>query len=336
MKWTWFSPLMAHGFLPYGTLYDCSARSLNALPIEELEKLKVIAPYNRLVLYNHLQRAKQYRPTPDEVEAQFATLGAYDLWSMQVVANALKVDPDRFEGAFRPLCQMNPDHFIELGNYLRDHQREEAAAQAYQDAIDHAPDRVYVSNNVCWLAKYYYAQGRRKEAFEVAEMAADVYSAGGLRTMATLLECDNQLERSEEYFTKIAERYGHWGEVVLFCGRHLRDKPEFEAEFRRLISKVFPQGQETVDLAMLSAAPTDGIILTGMSPVTTKAGMKVGDTIVAINGVRVRNSTQYFCLMDGAKSSKIELGFWTGREDRSVVLDLPEHRIGGEISDRQR
>ena len=64
--------------------------------------------------------------------------------------------------------------------------------------------------------------------------------------------------------------------------------------------------------------------------------MKVGDTIVAINGVRVRNSNQYFYLMDSANSPKIELGFWSGREYRSVVLELPEHRLGGAISDRHQ
>ena len=257
MKWSWFRPAMLQGNLPYGTLYDCSARektSLNSLPAEALDKLKAIAPYNRQVLYNQLQRAKQYRATPDDYETQFATLGGYDLWSMQVVANTLKADADRYEKAFLPICRISPDHFIELGNYLVDHQRPEAAVKAYQSAIDQAPDRVYLSNNVCWLAKHYYEQGHRKEAFEVAEMAAQVYSAGGLRTMGTLLECDNQLREAEDYFNKLAQRYDHWGDLVRFYGRHRRDEAQFDAGFQRLIGKIFPQGQEPVS-APLSALP---------------------------------------------------------------------------------
>ena len=176
-KSIWFYPVF-----PGGTLYDCTWREeslLRGLPGSELNQLKAIAPYNHAVLYHQLQRAKQNRATPDEIAAQFETLGAYDTWAMQVVANAWKADPDRYEGAFLPICRLNPGLYIQLGDYLVEHRRPEAAARAYQNAVDHDPDRVHVANNLRWLVDHYYAEGRRKEAFELAEMGAEVYSQAG-------------------------------------------------------------------------------------------------------------------------------------------------------------
>jgi hypothetical protein len=339
LKWIWFFSTLHQGMLPYGTLYDCPARemnSLNSLAAEELDQLKLIAPYNRRVLFHQLYRTSQSRLNPDDYEAQFATIRDYDLWSMQTIANALKADPDRYEKAFLAICRISPDHYIELGNYMVDHNRPEAAVTAFEQAIKLAPDRVYLSNNLCWLAKHYYGLGRRDDAFKVAEMAADIYSSAGLRTLGTLFECDNQLQRAEEYFEKIAKRYDSWGDLALFYGRHRRDQPAFDTGFNRLMPKIFPKGQERVDVTTLSGLPTDGVVLTGTSQISTQAGMKVGDVIVAINGVRVRNSKQYYYLLDSANSPRTEVGFCSGREYRSVVIDLPEKRIGATITDRRQ
>lgn len=330
-KWSWFNPV-----LPIGTLYDCVWReknSLTAFPNAELEQLKAIAPYNHAVLYHQLQREKKNRPTADETAAQFESVAGYDTWSMQVVANAWKADPDRYEAAFLPICRFSPDLYIQLGDYLVEQHRPEAAARAYQNAVDHAPDRIYVSNSVRWLVDYYYEQNRRKEAFAVAEMAAEVYSHQGLETMAILLERDGQLSQAETYFRKIGERYDNWGSAVLFYGRHRNGNAEFGSAFDRLIVKIFPVGQEAVDLATMSAAPTEGIVLRGTNRVISEAGLKQGDVIVAINGVRVQNKKQYFYLMDGAKSPEVQLGVWSAQKYRSFAVNLPERRLGVTIAD---
>ena len=88
-----------------------------------------------------------------------------------------------------------------------------------------------------------------------------------------------------------------------------------------------------MDVATLSGAPLDGIVLTGTSPAVSGAGLKPGDIIVAINGVRVQKSQQYYYLLDAATSLKIEFGYWSGKDYQSVTIELPKHRLGATISD---
>jgi tetratricopeptide (TPR) repeat protein len=254
---------------------------------------------------------------------------------MHILADACKADPDRYEQAYTQVCRFKPDYYLSLGDYLVEHQRGDSAAKAYQKAVDHAPDRVAVSNNVRWLVDYYYEHDRRKEAFVVAEMAAEAYSARGLETMAMLLERDGQLAQAETYFNKITERYDQSGQVMAFYSRH-RDNAQFAAAFDRAMAKVFPQGEEPANIPALAAAPTDGVVLTGTNRTVNEAGMKQGDVIVAVNGVRARNSAQYRYLLDRAKSPRIQLAFWSTRNYRSVVVNLPERRLGVSISDLRR
>ena len=83
----------------------------------------------------------------------------------------------------------------------------------------------------------------------------------------------------------------------------------------------------------MSAAPTEGIVLRGTNRIINGAGLKAGDVIVAINGVRVYNKKQYFYLMDSGKSPEIQLGVWSEQKYRSVAVNLPERRLGVTIAD---
>ncbi|MEY2563991.1 MAG: hypothetical protein QOH88_2184 [Verrucomicrobiota bacterium] len=326
----WFSPV-----LPMGTTYDAPLRdssTLCALSGTEIDQVKAIAPYSDAVLYQQLQKAKSSRPTPDEVASQFEVLRGYDTWAMLIVADAYKGDPERYEQAYTQLCYFKPDNFLNLGDYLLEHRRPDAAAKAYQKAVDHAPDRVAVSNNVRWLIDYYYERGRRKDAFAVAEMAAEAYSSRGLSTMAALLEKDGQLTQAETYLKKIEERYNQNDELITFYGRHRENKPFAEA-FDQMTTKLFPRGQELADVATLSGIPRDGVVLTGMNERTQRAGLKNGDVIVTINGIRVRNQQQYRYLLQSAPSPTVQFGFWSPQNYRSVVINVPERRLGVSISD---
>lgn len=326
---SWFSPMF-----PLGTLYDVANRGESGFPRltqTELDKLKAVAPYNNRVLYFQMRNATPPVKTPDELAAQFESVAGYDAWSMEVLANGVLADPDRYEAVFTRLCQLNPNQYVQLGKYLCEHKRDEAAAKAYQKAVDLAPDRVHVSNSVGWLVDYYYTHNRKTEAFAVAEMAADVYSARGLETMARLCERDGRLPDAETHFEKAAKRYENWAELALFYVRH-RSEPKYSAAFERIALKIFPKGEEPADMSAMNGAPNDGVSLDGTNKTTQPLGLQMGDIVVAINGVRIRNKGQYFYKMDSAPSPKIDLVVWSSRVYRAVTVNLPNRRLGVNIS----
>jgi tetratricopeptide (TPR) repeat protein len=324
---TWFIPTF-----PLGTLYDVTFRGEYAFPSSDrnkIEQFKTMAPYNNRVAYWHMvhTRPPGARPDPNQAAAEFEALTGFDAWSMEVVANGVLSDPDRYEAIFTRLCQINPNQYLQLGSYLSEHNRPEAAVRAYEKAIKLAPDRVRVSNSVGWLVDYYYTHNRKTDAFAVAEMAADAYSARGLNTMADLCERAGRLFDAESYFQKKAERYEEWEDLGLFYTRHPKE-PKFAREFERIMAKVFPKGQERADFTALNGMPADGVVLTSANPTIAELSLQPGDVIVAINGVRIRNKGQYFYKMDSTPSAKVEFIVWSKRAYCSVIADLPKHRLG--------
>jgi hypothetical protein len=324
----WFQPPF-----PFGTVYDATNREMSLPTMDEpqLAQLKALAPFNNRILYHHLTRKWTSRAAPKVIATQFEALTGYDTWAMEVVANGVASDPDRYEAIFARLCELNPNQYLQLGKYLREHGRPEAAARAYQKAVDLAHDRVWVSNNMDWLVNYYYSHDRKADAFAVAEMAADVYSSGGLETMALLCERADRLIDAENYFRKLSERYERWGELLGFYTRH-RSEPKYAAAADRLSAKVFPDGREEVNVAALSGVPATGLVLTSSSKTCAGLGLVPGDVIVAINGVRVQNESQYFYQMDTAPSEKVDLIVWSHPTYRTIAAILPNHRLGATIA----
>jgi tetratricopeptide (TPR) repeat protein len=327
--YTWFQPAF-----PLGTLYDIAHRgedTLRSMDQGQLDEAKALAPFNNRVLYRELICKWDAYATPTQMAAQFDALTGYDTWAIEVVANGVLNDPDRYEAIFTRLCQFNPNKYLQLGTYLCEHQRPEAAARAFQKGVDLAPDRVWMSNTVGWLVNYYYDHDRKAEAFAVAEMAAEVYSSRGLETMALLCERADRVPDAETYFRKLAERYERWEELLVFYNRH-RSEPKYALAAARLTDKVFPDGREEMDIARLSGVPTSGVILTSNSKTTAVLGLVAGDVIVAVNGVRIQNKSQYFYQMDTAASEKVDLIVFSRRRYRTIAATLPDHRLGATIA----
>jgi tetratricopeptide (TPR) repeat protein len=268
------------------------------------------------------------------MDAQWDAVIGYDVWAMEVVANGSLNDPDRYEAIFSRLCQLNPNQYLQLGRYLSEHQRPEAAVRAYEKAIEFAPDRVHLSNVVGWLVDYYYDHDRKADAYKVAEMAADVYSARGLVTMAKLYERDARLSDAESYFRKQAERYEDWEDITQFYTRH-PNEPKFKDALETVAAKLFPDGRQGLDTATGQNAPAAGVLLTAASKTTDSLGLQKGDVIVAINGVRIRNKGQYYYQMDTSPSPKIDLIVWSHGNYCLATANLPDHRLGAQIQNFQ-
>jgi hypothetical protein len=316
-----------------GTLYDLDHREDRMLNtgIPEIEHLKQLAPYNSQLLFTHLSRATKFHPTAEETLAQFNELSGYDVCAMRIVADSIKDQPDRYEQVFERICEVDPNRYVDLGDYLRQHNNDVGAARAYQNAFDRARDRVRISNTCNWLVNYYYDHGRKEVAFRIAREAATVYSSAGLETMAALLERTDDFEQAEEYYRKIDERYDGQHERAAFYLRNQSKSLRYAEALRETTAKLLPDGIQIVDFKSLDAAPIDGILITQTSAVMQNIGIFRGDVLVALDGRRIRNKEQYYFFRDGSKDPNISYIVWRGGHYVQVAGNIPDRRLGGLI-----
>jgi hypothetical protein len=329
---SWFQPTFLEG-----TAYDALRRRPNnellSLPRQELERLKQIAPYDFNICWACLRKSTDFRPTFEQTAAEFSELAGYNLGALHAVAESAKDDPERYERLYELICRVEPDRYVDLGDYLRNQGNEEKAARAYQSAFDHAPDRVRVSNNCEWLINYYFDHGRKSESFAVAKYAAEVYSAAGLETMAKLLERTGDLAGAEEYFRKIEERYSGHSDTTMFYLRNQVKSARYAAAAKEAVARMFPDGIEFATLNNLSAPPADGVVVSGWSNVTRRIGLEPGDVLTAIDGQRIHNRKQYYFVRDASNDPNISYIIWRRGKYIEIKANLPGRKIIATIND---
>ncbi|HEU0106948.1 MAG TPA: tetratricopeptide repeat protein [Vicinamibacteria bacterium] len=223
--------------------------------------------------------------TSAQVKAFYGPLTDYDLLAMKRLAATQREDATAYRALFEKIAALVPREYLSLGDYLADLDRDDEAAAAYEKAVEKAPDRVGLSHHVKWLVGYYLDRSRVDRAREVAQMAADVYSGGGLETMAYFQERTGHYAEAEDWRQKNVQRYGNSAQAALdeFYLRyeHRIADGRFGGRSVAALAKVFPGGLERVSLAELTAPPPPG----------DDVRME-GDTVVAINGYRVHNDQQ--------------------------------------------
>ncbi len=326
----WFSPI-----LPFGTTYDLGYRNvwhpLQMISPAELDRLKAAAPHNYIVLNQHALTTHPPSPTSAQLREEFAPI-MYHTDALWRIANASKNDPAAYQSVFARICELDPDYYTTLGQYLVEHNLAEAAAIAYQKAVDFARDRVRVANQCRWLADYYYDRGRREEALAIADMAADVFSSAGLQTAAHIMERDGRLDKAEGFLQKQAERYRQPGTLTAFYARHREKDPRFATEYDKHLAKIFPEGMpRPIDPGSLTGAPPRGMMLRTVNPKAAALGLKIGDVIVAINGTPVTTMDQYTLVIDSAPDSHIRFTTWNGTSYTTAAADLPDRRLGVDL-----
>jgi tetratricopeptide (TPR) repeat protein len=274
------------GLTPAGTALMPPYRSAALPPRTDTRPLYAamheMAPFDPAILR---EVAPPSPGTSAQVRAFYGPLTEYDLVAMKRLAAAQREDPTAYRALLEKIAALVPFEYLSLGDYLADLDHDDEAAAAYEKAIEKAPDRVGVSHHVQWLVGYYLDRSRVDRAREVAQMAADVYSGGGLETMAYFQERTGHYAEAEDWRQKTIQRYGKSAQAALdeFYIRyeHRIADGRFGGRSVAALAKVFPGGLERVSLAQLTAPPPpeDGVRMEG-------------DTVVAINGYRVHNEQQ--------------------------------------------
>src|SRR5689334_11434028 len=174
-------------------------------------------------------------------------------------------------------------------------------------------------------------QGNMARAKNLARTAAATGSSRRMETLAHLLERTGDLEQADELFRRIAERYTNSENILgAFCIRLARrtgDKADME-QGTRLLSKTLPRGLESWWPADAAEPPTDGARVRHTSPRARRLGLRQGDIIVAIDGLRVRDADARPVITNLRIEPDMALVVWRDGRYEELKLDVPQRWFG--------
>jgi hypothetical protein len=324
----WFAPVV-----PTGTAFQAYARlayarlttpSLSSeYDVPKLGALLQYAPFDPGLIYLYVGRKFGAKPPPKELTGLLGPLLDYNLWAMKRRAALFEDDVAAYRGAYEPICRLDPDSCLTLASYLVDRDVEEGTAEAFERAVSGAHDRVGVANRSGWLLDYYFDHRRPDDALRLAQMAADVYSAEGLRLMGRLMERMGRYREAESYYKKIVERYQNQEVIDAFYIRYEQriGDGRFRAEAQEALKKRFPQGLQRATLADLGPAPLPGrgyTVTWKPDLAMERLGLKPRDVIVALDGYRVDTHQQYEVVWRFTDKRDVAMIVW--REGHYVEL----------------
>jgi hypothetical protein len=332
---SFFSPAF-----PVGTALDFYTRwqMLPEDPAERLLQIKslyAIAPLQYGVARQYVISKYSEHPAPAEFETVMAPFLDYYFPALFWQAELSKDKPEVFVRIYNRLAEADPNQFINLSKYLREHSRPDEAARTFQLAIDRKADAVWVANTCDWLVNYYFDRGETDRALAVAQMAAEVYSHGGLETMAKLMERMKRWDDAESYHLRIVDRYDSRGTLRAYYARRAKADPSSpEAEKLKLeAARAFPGGMQPASLEKLAAAgqPAKGVIMRGETELTRKAGIQSEAIIVALDGISVETVEQYVFVRALSDSPEMNQIVWQNGAYESIHAHVPGRRFGNKI-----
>lgn len=344
----WFRPA-----LPRGTTYDVKTRlaaHLVATAPDSLRSLHAISPLNYAASEQLARVEFKEQPSLPALEKVFGPRAQYDLRALSLMAELIVRDLEPYGRLLERTCELSVDECFDRGLFLVETGRFAEAAAAYQRAMDEASNRVRAANNSLWLMNYYLDAGQAARARAVAEDAAATGSYGGLLTQARFLERTGDFDAAESILQDAMRRYGNepknpdeeWeaqdGEqdadnlLVFYYRLAIEQKKAAYAErFHALADRDFPNGIERLDRASLRGRPVDGVSVLKTWPIAERRGMKAGDIIVGLDGIRVRTRRQYFVVTDFTDRPEMALVVFRHPDYVDVKARVPWRRLGMDL-----
>lgn len=184
-------------------------------------------------------------------------------------------------------CEFAVEDLIDSGSEA------EAAAMFERMYGDPALDRVTMANSAQWLVLYYMRTNRMPQALKLASEANEVFSYGGINTLAFYYEKTGDLAQAEELFVRASKRYNNTSDLLGFYYRQaeLGREQQFKDAWLRELKIVFPNGLQPVPKEMASSGP--GLVVYQDSPESRKGGAIESDVIIGVDGFRVQNRRQF-------------------------------------------
>jgi len=324
-----------------GTAYDLEGRldppilPHGAEAIARVEKLREIAPYHGQLIFYLVREKYHDRPNYEQILNLCRPVLPYTIVALWGVAHTVENQPEEYEKILLPAVDLNPICGYGLANNAARHHQRDKAAQYYDQACHADTDEVRIASYAEWRVNYWLEKGQIDRARRIADQAGETYSYRGLEAKAAFLEATTNYDGAFQYFAKIEERYEDSMPLLEFCLRHKgrRENSRYDAEVEKRLKKIFPEGMKKVSLSEFQGQPADGVQIRQENLLLKAAGMKLGDVIVALHGVRVHSLQQYAYVRDFNSSNELDLIVWQGDAYREIKASPPKRRFGVDFGD---
>jgi hypothetical protein len=327
---------------PPGTVYNLRPRlnhpSLVDRPdtVARFQQLHELAPYDCRIGNFLLEHQYHNKATFAQASNLFTAVLPYSPYALRLVACTVYDQPAQFEPLMLQAATIDPTCYYDLGDYEIDHHKDDDGAKYIEAACTGDQDSVRIANRSPWRVRYYLKKGDIEQARQIADFAAEVYSARGLEAKAYFCEATTNYDEAFNWYQKNEERYDDSGPLVSFCLRYknLTGDSRFDAELQKREEKYFPGGIKKVSLSDFSGPPPDGATLQQQSDLMTAAGLQTSDVIVALGGIRTHTKEQYMLIRGTLTNPEMDLIVWR-RENgyREVKANPPNHLFGVALAD---
>lgn len=322
---------------PPGTAYNPLPRLDHPSLINHsaaVDQLHETAPYDRNIAWYIWKTKYHQKPTYEQAMSLFQPVVDYDVYAMEKVADTVRDNPTQYEKLLSKAAETDPSDYFMLADYFAQRDADKAAAYIEKgNSLD--PDSVRASYYANWLVQYYLKNSRTNDARREADFAGDVYSSVGLKAKAEFLEATGDYAGAFQWFSNIEERYDESGPLIAFCIRYKAKTGDtrYDGEVQKRLRKLFPKGIEKAEIADFQSPPMDGVLIREATDLAKASGLKVGDVIVAVYGIRVHNFAQYGYGRDTKSAPELDLIVWQGNGYHEIKASPPNHRFGGDFGD---
>jgi len=321
---------------PPGTTYALGPRLTHPNLIERpdavafLEKLHDLAPYDCRISLLILGKKYNDQPTYEQAAAMLKEVLPYSVTALRAVAFTVHDKPAEYQKLMLRAAEIDPECFYDLANYAEAHISEDKGSEYLEKACALDPDTVRVSNRATWRVEYFLKKGQTEKARDIADAAAETYSATGLRAKGIFCERTGNPGEAFDWYSKIESRYNDPAPLMSFCIRHQVKTGDrrFEREVKRRLGKLFPNGIEKAALADFSGPPADGVLIQRENDLIKAVGLRAGDVIVGVYGIRVHDFHQYEYGRELKSTPELELIVWQGKGYRELKPKVPGHKFG--------
>jgi len=331
--------------IPSGTAFEADSRLYDIGVGDESDKAWITelhrrAPYSYFISRHlaWLENGSTYENLkPELLEKNMGDILGYRLIAMRRLASTYYSQPEEFEKISLRVAEIDPDEYIDLAWYFQKRGESEKAAQYYLLGFEKARNRVRVANNALWLVKYLQGKGDTATAEKVAADAAETFSYGGLQARIWLCEATGDWKGAQDYAKKCDERYN--GEKAIeeaaALARMMKSAPQYVdvERYKFLIGSLFPDGLQQVTVESFSGPPQKGVAIRETSAFLEAKGLKQGMVIVALDGYRTDNFSQYGLVRSLTTDPQMKIVVWDGQKYSEVTPSVDDRRFGVDMGD---